>query len=85
MNTTLVFIAVLVHDEDPDRDYAIEVPSSRNVPPNRLRVPTSFAGAAAFDVYELRDTADWPAEAVFYHVGLVPRTTPDLAGHGIPG
>lgn len=24
MNTTLVFIAVLVHDEDPDRDYAIE-------------------------------------------------------------
>lgn len=84
MNTPVVFLAVLLHD-DPTRDYVIEVPSFGSDPPNRLRLPTSFAGAAAFDVYELVDPSEWPNEAVFRHVELVPRTTPDLPGYGKSG
>lgn len=78
MTDSLAFIAVLLHDENPDRDRAIHMPHAADEPPMRLRLPTEFEGAAAFDVYELADASQWPEQAVFRHVATVPRTTSDI-------
>ncbi|MFK3672346.1 hypothetical protein ACI2IX_19440 [Leifsonia aquatica] len=78
MTAQPVFRAVLRHDEDA-RDRAVLLPTAGARPPVTLRVPTVYAGAAAFDVYELVDDTDWPEQALFRHAGLVPRTTTDQA------
>ncbi|MFJ3395300.1 hypothetical protein [Leifsonia aquatica] len=76
MTARPVFRAVLLHDEDA-RDRAVLLPAAADRPPALLRVPTVYAGAAAFDVYELVDDTDWPEQALFRHAGTIPRTTTD--------
>ncbi|MFJ3395364.1 hypothetical protein [Leifsonia aquatica] len=76
MTAQRVFRAVLLHDEDA-RDYSLLVELLDDAAPERLRIPTVYAGAAAFDVYELVDDSDWPEQALFRHTGMIPRTTTD--------
>ncbi|MFJ3395216.1 hypothetical protein [Leifsonia aquatica] len=58
-----------LHDEDA-RDRTIFAPAVGVRPPARLRVPTVYAGAAAFVVYELVDDTDWPEQALFRHADM---------------
>ena len=74
------FRAVLVRDNgEPAR--TLTLPSDVDVPPSRIRVPSDFVGASAFDVYELVDDRSWPEEATFQLVSTVPRSTDDLPEH----
>ena len=59
----------------------LTLPSDVDVPPSRIRVPSEFAGASAFDVFELVDDRAWPDEATFQLVSTVPRSTDDLPDH----
>ncbi|WP_285116308.1 hypothetical protein [Leifsonia sp. fls2-241-R2A-40a] len=54
------------------------LPTDVDVPPSRIRVPSEFAGASAFDVFELVDDRGWPEEATFQLTSTVPRSTDDL-------
>lgn len=56
----------------------LTLPTEVDVPPNRIRVPSEFAGASAFEVYELVDDRGWPEEATFQLSSTVPRSTDDL-------
>ncbi|MFP3467572.1 hypothetical protein [Leifsonia sp. SIMBA_070] len=78
MNAFGVFVAVLLH-EDSNRDYAVELPRNENLPPRRILIPTDFLGAAAFDAYDLIDASEWPSQAVFCHVEVIPRTVQEVA------
>lgn len=69
--------AVLLHADEPDRDTVLVLQQCSPFPPTRVLVPGDFAGAAAFDVYELADGDGWPEEAVYWHTRVVPRTTAD--------
>ncbi|MGJ4846604.1 hypothetical protein [Leifsonia sp. Le1] len=71
------FVAVLLHDERTVRDRAVRMPRPFEEPPVRLRIPITFANAAAFDVYDLVDPSGWPDRAVFCHVATVPKTSAD--------
>ena len=69
------FVAVLRHDPERARDRVLELPVlNQGSPPTRVRVPTTFAGAAAWDVYELIGSAGWPARVEYRHVGVEPST-----------
>ena len=71
------FRVVLLHADEPARDTVLILENPAPTAPTRVRVPRSFAGAAAFDVYELSDDHDWPNEAIYWHSAIVPRTTTD--------
>jgi hypothetical protein len=71
------FRAVLLRD-DEDTPRVLTLPRDVDVPPSRIRVPSEFAGASAFDVYELADDRGWPEEATFQLQSTVPRSTDDL-------
>ncbi|MFJ8896585.1 hypothetical protein ACIRCZ_18525 [Leifsonia sp. NPDC102414] len=73
---TRMFRAVLLHD-DAVRDHAVLVPTAGSTAPIVLRIPALYAGAAAYDVYELDDDDGWPDQAIYDHTGLIPRTTTD--------
>lgn|GEM_PF-619165 len=70
------FRAMLLRDGKPPR--GLTLPSRLDVPPNRIRIPAEFAGASAFDVFELADDRAWPAEATYQLVATIPRSTEDL-------
>ncbi|MFP3380252.1 hypothetical protein SB767_28440, partial [Bacillus sp. SIMBA_069] len=70
--------AVLLHANDTSRDTVVLLENHAPAPPTRLRLPGEFAGAAVFDVYELADDDEWPEQAVYWHVEIIPRTTADL-------
>jgi hypothetical protein len=75
MGEQKTFVAVLLHDEGWERDRALDLPlGDVSTPPVRVRVPTTFAGAAAWDVYELIAAQVWPAQAVYRHIALEPST-----------
>ena len=74
------FRAVLLRD-DEDAPQVLTLPRDVDVPPSRIRVPSDFAGASAFDVFELADDRGWPEEATFQFLSTVPRSTEDLPSH----
>ncbi|MFF9563922.1 hypothetical protein ACF1AJ_11280 [Leifsonia sp. NPDC014704] len=77
MTDSPTFVVVLLH-EDRGRDRALQLPPpGSGTPPVRVRVATTFAGAAAWDVYELVDGGEWPEQAVYHHVAI----EPSLAAH----
>jgi hypothetical protein len=58
-----------------ERDRVVELTDlDRGTPPICIRVPTTFAGATAFDVYELISTEGWPRRVGYRHVSIEPRT-----------
>jgi hypothetical protein len=77
MNAMPAFRAILLHADEPSRDTVLLFENHPPFAPTRVRVPEDFAGAAAFDVYELADDQDWPDEAVYWHAGIIPQTTAD--------
>jgi hypothetical protein len=79
------FRAVLLRDDEAT-PRALTLPSDVDVPPSRIRVPSDFAGASAFDVYELVDDRGWPGEATYRLTSTVPRSIDDLPDHerGLP-
>lgn len=81
MAAALAFFAVLLHEDAPDRDYGVSLLSTADGPPFRLRVRTTFEGAAAWDVYQLTDAEQWPACAVYVHVSIDPGTSSTRFGH----
>lgn len=75
-----IFRAVLYRDDEATpRELAL--PSDVDVPPSRIRIPSEFAGASAFDVFELIDDRDWPGQATYRLTSTVPRSTDDLPEH----
>jgi hypothetical protein len=72
------FIAVLLHLGESSRDRAVYVPLMQATPPEVLEVITEFDGLAAFDVYELVDHSEWPAQAVFWYKETVPQTSEEV-------
>jgi hypothetical protein len=79
MNAMPAFRAILLHADEPSRDTVLLVENHQPFAPTRIRVPGEFAGAAAYDVYELGDDQDWPDEAVYWLAEIVPRTTAEAA------
>ncbi|MGH1551105.1 hypothetical protein ACRAWB_18785 [Leifsonia poae] len=75
-STPATFRAMLLRDGKPPR--VLTLPSRLDVPPNRVRIPAEFAGASAFDVFELADDRAWPAEATYQLVATIPRSTEDV-------
>jgi hypothetical protein len=80
------FRAVLFRDDEAT-PRELTLPSDVDVPPSRIRIPSEFAGASAFDVFELVDDRAWPDEATYRLTSTVPRSTDDLSEHerGRPG
>lgn len=74
MNDSPMFVAVLLHDRKQDQDRVVELPRLEQVPPSEVRMPTNFEGAAAWDVYKLVGTQEWPDQAVYQHVSVDPST-----------
>jgi hypothetical protein len=62
----------------------LTLPTEVDVPPNRIRVPADFAGASAFEVFELVDDRAWPEEATYRLTSTIPRSTEDLPEHEVP-
>lgn len=75
-----VFRAVLYRDDEAI-PRELTLPSDVAVPPSRIRIPSEFAGASAFDVFELVDESGWPGEARYRLISTVPRSTDDLPEH----
>ena len=76
-----LFRAVLLRgDTEPPR--VIALPTEADAPPNRIRVPSDFAGASAFEVYELADDRAWPEEATYRMTSSIPRSTDDFPSLG---
>lgn len=75
-----VFRAVLYRDDEAT-PRELTLPSDVAVPPSRIRIPSEFAGASAFDVFELVDDSAWPGEATYRLTSTVPRSTDDLPEH----
>ncbi|WP_374010229.1 hypothetical protein [Leifsonia sp. LS-T14] len=71
------FRAVLLRD-DGQRPRSVRLPTEVDVPPSRIRIPAEFAGASAFEVYELADDRGWPAEATYQLGATIPRSTADI-------
>lgn len=67
--------------DDGEGPRALTLPTDVEVPPNRIRIPSEFAGASAFDVYELVDDRAWPDEATYQLTSTVPRSLDDLPDH----
>ena len=74
------FRAVLFRDDEAT-PRELTLPSDVDVPPSRIRIPSEFAGASAFDVFELVDDRGWPGEAAYRLTSTVPRSTDDLPEH----
>ncbi|MDR6970935.1 hypothetical protein [Leifsonia shinshuensis] len=72
------FRAVLLRD-DGQVPRVLTLPTEVDVPPNRIRVPADFAGASAFEVFELADERRWPEEATYRLVSTIPRSTEDVS------
>ncbi|MGO4534050.1 hypothetical protein [Leifsonia sp. 2MCAF36] len=71
------FRAVLLR-ENGQPPHALTLPTEVDVPPSRIRIPADFAGASAFEVFELADDRGWPDEATYQLVATIPRSTADL-------
>jgi len=74
-------MVVLLNDSDPSKDRVLQLPYPLDQPPTRVRVPTTWAGVTAFDVYELTSAAEWPERAVYQHRFIDPRSAED---EGLP-
>lgn len=59
------------HGQHPWRDSHVLVEADREIPPAAIRRQSSLAGLAAYDVYLLSDSEQWPASAVFTYVQTV--------------
>lgn len=73
---------LLRHDGGAPRTLVL--PTEVDVPPSRIRVPAEFAGASAFEVFELADDRAWPLEATYQLGSTIPRSTDDLPDGGEP-
>ncbi|MEV8214866.1 hypothetical protein [Leifsonia sp. NPDC077715] len=61
-------------------ETVLTVPSLGDVPPSRVRVPSSLGGAAVLDVYAFSHDRDIPPEAVYMYVGTVPVSMDEITG-----
>lgn len=85
MSDRPAFVVVLLHDLDPNHDRVIQLDRTRfDVPPSRIRIPSSFAGAAAWAIYELIAAEEWPEQAIYRHISLEPSTEPHAVVIGSP-
>jgi hypothetical protein len=57
----------------------VVVPLIGGCPPGEIRVATLFAGALAYDVYELADDEEFSSMPAYPYRSTIPLTTADLA------
>lgn len=73
--TAVNFVAVLCNERYPSRTTSITLPrQGAKRAPRTIQIPTTFAGAAAMDVFTLTDESAWPVVASYMHRATVPRT-----------
>lgn len=73
----VTFVAALLHGSDHSRDRVVELPHlTGGGPPIRVRMPSTFGGAPAWEVYELISDDGWPSRVAYRHVALEPSTQP---------
>lgn len=70
--------AALLYEDGRTLDSIVVVPLIGGCPPGEIRVATTFAGALAYDVYEL-DDEEFSAMPAYPYRATVPVTTADLA------
>lgn len=72
--------AALLYEDGCTLDSVVVVPLIGGCPPGEIRVTTTFAGALAYDVYELDDDQKYSSMPAYPYRSTVPVTTDDLAG-----
>lgn len=72
--------AALLYEDGRTLDSVVVVPLIGGCPPGEIRVATLFAGALAYDVYELADEEEYSAMPAYPYRSTIPVTTDDLDG-----
>ncbi|WP_025158735.1 hypothetical protein [Leifsonia aquatica] len=70
--------AALLYEDGRTLDSVVVVPLIGGCPPGEIRVATLFAGALAYDVYELADEEEYSAMPAYPYRSTVPVTIDDL-------
>jgi hypothetical protein len=70
--------AALLYEDGVTLDSIVVVPLIGGCPPGEIRVATTFAGALAYDVYELADDEDFSTMPAYPYRSTIPMTTQDL-------
>lgn len=70
--------AALLYEDRRTLDSVVVVPLIGGCPPGQIRVTTTFAGALAYDVYELDDDEQYSAMPAYPYLATIPVTTEDL-------
>lgn len=76
--STRTIKAALLYEDGQTLDSVVVVPLIGGCPPGQIRVTTTFAGALAYDVYQLEDETDFSLMPAYPYVGTIPLTTEDL-------
>ena len=71
--------AALLYEDRRTLDSVVVVPLIGGCPPGEIRVATLFAGALAYDVYELDDDEQFSSMPAYPYRSTIPLTTEDLA------
>jgi len=70
--------AALLYEDGRTLDSVVVVPLIGGCPPGEIRVATTFAGALAYDVYELADDEQYSSMPAYPYRSTIPLTTRDL-------
>lgn len=70
--------AALLYEDRVTLDSVVVVPLIGGCPPGEIRVATTFAGALAYDVYELADDEEYATMPAYPYRSTIPVTTQDL-------
>ncbi|AGW41925.1 glycogen branching protein [Leifsonia xyli subsp. cynodontis DSM 46306] len=70
--------AALLYEDGQTLDSVVVVPLIGGCPPGEIRVATTFAGALAYDVYELDDNQEFSSMPAYPYRSTIPLTTADL-------
>ncbi len=70
--------AALLYEDGRTLDSVVVVPLIGGCPPGEIRVATLFAGALAYDVYELADEEEYAGAPAYPYRSTIPVTTDDL-------
>jgi hypothetical protein len=70
--------AALLYEDGVTLDSVVVVPLIGGCPPGEIRIATTFAGALAYDVYELADDEEYAAMPAYPYRSTIPVTTQDL-------
>ncbi|WP_348788231.1 hypothetical protein [Leifsonia sp. NPDC080035] len=71
------FVAVFLFPDELRDSFSLRLPIRGPAAPAAIRAATTFAGAAAVDVYRLIDGSSWPASAAYLYAETVPGTVGD--------